>query len=153
MYARILVPVDGSDAGEGGLREAIRLAAGTRAVLVLLHVVDDLAMMVEAAASMNTAQARQRLIAEGEALLARSAKAARDAGARVETVLRDERALEVAAAIREEAERRQCGLIVMGTHGRRGFSRMALGSDAELVARQASVPVMLVRAAPAGAGA
>ena len=33
----------------------------------------------------------------------------------------------------------------MGTHGRRGFSRVALGSDAELVLRESPVPVLLVR--------
>jgi nucleotide-binding universal stress UspA family protein len=36
-------------------------------------------------------------------------------------------------------------LIVMGTHGRRGLKRLALGSDAELVLRLSSTPVLLVR--------
>lgn len=152
MYARILVPVDGSEAGEHGLLEAVRIAAGTPCVLVLLHVVDDVPMMVEMASALNTEQARQRLVAEGDALLARAAKAAQEAGVRTETVLREQRAVAVADAIREEAVQRGCELIVMGTHGRRGFSRLALGSDAELVARQAGVPVMLVRE-PRGARA
>jgi nucleotide-binding universal stress UspA family protein len=34
----------------------------------------------------------------------------------------------------------------MGTHGRRGVNRMLMGSDAELVVRNASVPVLLVPA-------
>jgi nucleotide-binding universal stress UspA family protein len=152
MYTRILVPIDGSEAGESGLREAVRIAAGTPAVLVLLHVVDDMPMMVEMASAMNTDQARRRLVAEGEALLARDAQAAQEAGVRAETVLREQHAVAVADAIREEAVQRDCELIVMGTHGRRGFSRLALGSDAELVARQAGVPVMLVRQ-PHGASA
>ena len=36
-------------------------------------------------------------------------------------------------------------LIVMGTHGRHGLRRVVLGSDAELVIRHTSVPVMLLR--------
>jgi len=44
-----------------------------------------------------------------------------------------------------EAEKAGCDLIVMGTHGRRGLSRLTLGSDAELVVRHAPVPVLLVR--------
>jgi nucleotide-binding universal stress UspA family protein len=36
-------------------------------------------------------------------------------------------------------------LIVMGTHGRRGMSRLSMGSDAELVVRSTPVPVLLVR--------
>jgi nucleotide-binding universal stress UspA family protein len=46
-----------------------------------------------------------------------------------------------------EAAARQwrADLIVMGTHGRRGMSRLAMGSDAELVVRSTPVPVLLVR--------
>ena len=40
----------------------------------------------------------------------------------------------------------KANLIVLGTHGRRGLKRMVLGSDAEHVVRQSSVPVLLVRA-------
>jgi hypothetical protein len=36
----------------------------------------------------------------------------------------------------------------MGTHGRRGFFRVALGSDAEQVVHGATVPVFVVRGKP-----
>jgi len=38
-----------------------------------------------------------------------------------------------------------CNLIVMGTHGRRGVSRLTMGSEAELVVQTSPVPVLLVR--------
>ena len=38
-------------------------------------------------------------------------------------------------------------LIVVGTHGRRGFRRLVLGSVAELVVRTAEVPVLTARLA------
>jgi nucleotide-binding universal stress UspA family protein len=41
----------------------------------------------------------------------------------------------------------------MGTHGRRGLRRLALGSDAEAVVRMAPVPVLLVREAGAAPAA
>ncbi|MEW6749642.1 MAG: universal stress protein [Candidatus Latescibacterota bacterium] len=50
------------------------------------------------------------------------------------------------------AEREQAGLVVMGTHGRSGLNRLLLGSVAERVVRQATVPVLTVRG-PVGAGA
>jgi Universal stress protein UspA and related nucleotide-binding proteins len=43
-------------------------------------------------------------------------------------------------------------LLVMGTHGRRGFQRLILGSVAERCVRQASLPVLLIPSA-AGQGA
>lgn len=51
----------------------------------------------------------------------------------------------VADIVIEEAAKTACDLIVMGTHGRRCFSRLALGSDAERVVRGSAVPVLLVR--------
>lgn len=37
-------------------------------------------------------------------------------------------------------------LIVMGSHGRRGLARMAMGSQAAEVFRESPVPVLLIRA-------
>jgi hypothetical protein len=37
---------------------------------------------------------------------------------------------------------------VMGTHGRKGLIRLAIGSDAESVVREAPVPVLLVHSIP-----
>ena len=53
----------------------------------------------------------------------------------------------VSDVIVDEAAKAGCELIVMGTHGRRGVSRVALGSDAENVLRSSSIPVLLVRSA------
>ena len=48
-------------------------------------------------------------------------------------------------AILESADELEADLIVMGTHGRQGFSRLMLVSVAESVLRQATVPVMTLR--------
>jgi nucleotide-binding universal stress UspA family protein len=45
----------------------------------------------------------------------------------------------------EAAVTHRCGLVVIGTHGRRGMNRALMGSDAELVVRLSPVPVLLVR--------
>jgi len=44
-----------------------------------------------------------------------------------------------------EAQKWRADVIVMGTHGHRGLSRLLLGSDAEGVLREAGVPLLLVR--------
>jgi len=51
----------------------------------------------------------------------------------------------VAEVIVREAKKWKADLIVMGTHGRRGFNRMVLGSDAESVLRDSPIPVLMVR--------
>jgi nucleotide-binding universal stress UspA family protein len=51
-----------------------------------------------------------------------------------------------AEMILKEARSSRADLIVMGTHGRTGLGRLAFGSNAEHVVRNADVPVLLVRA-------
>jgi nucleotide-binding universal stress UspA family protein len=49
------------------------------------------------------------------------------------------------AAILEAADQHHAELIVMGTHGRRGFSRLLMGSVAEHVVRNAHCPVLTIK--------
>ena len=55
---------------------------------------------------------------------------------------------DAADIIIDQAKQWPADLIVLGTHGRRGIKRLALGSDAELVLRMSPVPVLLVRDPP-----
>ena len=63
----------------------------------------------------------------------------------VDTALLATRGRRAADLIVKQAKRWCADVIVRGTHGRRGLSRMLLGSDAEMVVREAPVPVLLVR--------
>lgn len=145
MYQRILVPLDGSETAEAGLKEATALAAELKARLVLLHIVDDFVMMVETSAVANYEEILKSLRHYGLELLSKAKQAADKTGVHCETVLREVTQERVADVVVAQAKQHHCELIVMGTHGRRGFSRMALGSNAELVARTSPVPVLLVR--------
>lgn len=53
-------------------------------------------------------------------------------------------------ALLEYAATHQIDLIVMGTHGRTGLSRLLMGSVAEAVARRATCPVLTMRIAQSG---
>ena len=98
---------------------------------------------------MATAETWQAVLdslrAQGDEVLQKAAGHARARGARVETHLETFPNLRVADAILKVAQDRQCDLVVMGTHGRRGFSHLMLGSDAERVVRASPLPVLLVR--------
>lgn len=145
MYHRIMVPLDGSATAERGLREAIGLAAEHKARLYLLHVVDDFPMLLEISSVASYQEMLNGLRQYGEGVLARAKRAAENAGVQAESLLREVRQQRIAEVIVEEARKASCDLIVMGTHGRRGFSRLTMGSEAELLVRISPLPVLLVR--------
>lgn len=147
MYRRILVPLDGSETGRRGLKEAIALAMEQQATLCLLHVTNDFPFMSELPIAFDLEKYREELQQYGHDLLADGTKLAASMGLKVETLLHDLRGGRVADAILEAAQSGGCDLIVIGTHGRRGISRALLGSDAEGVLRGSPVPVLLVRSA------
>ena len=145
MYQRILVPMDGSATAESGLREAIGFAKGQNAVLFFLHVVDDFSMLVEMTSVRSYEDMLKGLRQYGLEVLAKARRLAEEAGVQGESLLREVTNERVAQVIVDQARQHHCDLIVMGTHGRRGFSRIAMGSEAEQVARTSPVPVLLVR--------
>jgi nucleotide-binding universal stress UspA family protein len=146
MYSRILVPVDGSAPSRAGLKEAIALAAGTKATLLIVNVVNEPPLMVEAAGYVNYGDISEILLRNGQELVIEASNAAAKAGVTVETFVVDAGSDAVCDTIVDQAVSRRCELIVMGTHGRRGMKRLTLGSDAELVVRRSPVPVLLVKA-------
>ena len=147
MYQKILVPVDGSPTSMRGLQEAIKLAKLTGARLRLLHVVDEISFATGMeAATMVTGEMMQLLREGGEQVLKQAKARVEKAGVRVDTVLADSIAGRVCDHVIEQATAWHAGLIVLGTHGRRGFGRLLMGSDAEMIVRLAPVPVLLVRA-------
>jgi nucleotide-binding universal stress UspA family protein len=148
MYQRILVPVDGSSTSKLGLEEAIALARLTKGRLRLLHVIDELSFALAMDAYTGYAgDWLNELRQNGQRLLDEAKASARAAGVEADTVLCDSASVHEQVTI--EAGKWPADLIVLGTHGRRGFGRMLVGSSAENVLRYARVPVLLVRAAQA----
>jgi nucleotide-binding universal stress UspA family protein len=151
MFQKILVPLDGSDTAGRGLRQAIALAEGQRskASLHLLHVINELQLLLEMSSDIPFESYRQHLDRQARKMLEVAAALAEGQGLQVETTLQEITSGRVSDEILEQARRCRADLIVMGTHGRRGFQRLLIGSNAEGVVRGATVPVMLVRDAGA----
>lgn len=142
MYKRILVPVDGSATSMNGLEKAIRLSRDSKARLRILHVVDGIAFSREH--SMFTATA-EKFRESGRKLIMKTVAQARKQQVQAESRIVENLTGRAADTIVKEAAKWNADVIVMGTHGRRGFNRLVLGSDAELVVRAASCPVLLVQ--------
>jgi nucleotide-binding universal stress UspA family protein len=151
MYKRILVPVDGSPASVLCLKEAIKLAVAMKATLRLVHVVNEFIF----APAYATAQSYEALFESfrigGQRVLEEAQAVVRAAGVEFQSDLIEMVGERVSDLILAAAKTWQPDLIVMGTHGRRGMSRLLLGSDAETVLRSAPVPVLLVRVQPEAA--
>jgi nucleotide-binding universal stress UspA family protein len=146
MYRRILVPVDGSPTATSGLDEAVRMAAPTGAEIRLLHVVDAWTYSngFETPA-IYCEEVLPRMRREGERILAEARERVTSAGVAVSMVLAEKVAHDVADLVVAEAKEWRADLIVIGSHGRRGFDRFMMGSDAERIVRSAPVPVLVVR--------
>jgi nucleotide-binding universal stress UspA family protein len=147
MYQRILVPFDGSITSQQGLEEALRLSGLTGGRLRLIHVVDELKYVTGFEPfAVYSADLVPLMTQAGSQMLEQGRQQARLAGVEVESVLFTSLAGRVSELVAQEARAWKADLIVMGTHGRRGFERAMLGSDAEQLLRIAPVPVLLVRA-------
>jgi nucleotide-binding universal stress UspA family protein len=145
MYSPILVPIDDSDTAQRGLDEALALAQKLGSTLHVLHVVDARLLI----GRVSDHASPKRLVADwhaaGERLVHAAVDRARGMSLAADGAVRYDPHLRVCDMILREAEEVGAGLIVMGTHGRRGVARLALGSDAEMVVRDSAVPVLLVR--------
>lgn len=145
MYQRILVPIDGSLTSERAVQEAIKLAAGN-ARLRLVYVLEEIYPLdTEGYAYIDYAALKEAVRHTGERALAQAAEKVRQSGTEAETALLEASGERIASVIESEARHWLADLIVIGTHGRSGLSRLLLGSVAEDLVRGAPTPVLLIR--------
>jgi nucleotide-binding universal stress UspA family protein len=147
MYKQILVPVDGSDTSNLALKEAIKLAKEQQAALRLIHVVDETTVYMMAETPYPIADYLKMMREAGQKLLSTCAMTAQEAGIKVDTklVVIESLTQRICDTINKEANRWSADLVVIGTHGRRGFNHLLLGSVAEGVIRLATKPVLIYR--------
>jgi len=153
MFKRILVAIDGSPTSNRGLKVALALAKEQNASLYVVHVVDDMAISLGLDGGIYVPADYveglvERLRGGGRKVLAAAQKVAQKDGQTIKPVLAETLGESVAHAILAEVKKSRADLIVLGTHGRRGLSRLVMGSDAEAVLRETGVPVLLVRSGP-----
>ena len=147
MYQRILVPVDGSVVSNAGLLEAVKLAKVTRGRIRLLHVISAAQTLITAEGFNSMSPdvfTTMKQIGQQVLETARAVVAEQDIA--VDVVLLDGADGRLGKQVAEQAVGWNAEVIVLGSHGHRGITRMVLGSDAEMVIRSAPVPVLLVHA-------
>jgi nucleotide-binding universal stress UspA family protein len=143
LFHRIVVPTDFSDCAEEAWALTQRMASRLDSEVVLAHVFVEPTLYGEEPLTPDTTWQvfeKARKWVEGE--LEKWAAAARKKGATVRPVIRTGSPPE---QIVELATSEHADLVVMGTHGRGGVSRVLLGSVADRVIRLAPCPVLTVR--------
>lgn len=143
MYRRILVPLENSRTDDVIVEHATALARHCGASLVFIHVADGFMARNREQLDLRESEEIRRDRDYLDDVVARLAAG----GFQAEAVLASgEPATEICAA----AEREQCDLIAMGTHGHRLVKDILYGSVANEVRHRSMVPVLLVREPPSG---
>ncbi len=134
---KILFPTDFSEGGKHALELATSLARDGRGSLVIIHV-EEPPMAYGGGELYSGIQVPDR-----EAL--RKSLAAVVPTDPAVPCIHKLLVGDPAEAILQVAESDQVDLIVMSTHGRRGLTRLLMGSVAEAVVRRATCPVLTVK--------
>jgi len=143
MYKRILIPTDGSKCSELGVHKGLGLAKALNASVTFLYAVEDTADLIYDLKVMHYEPNFYALAKQsGEASLAIALTMAETAGVVAHSALA-ERSSPVDAILAAEKEN---DLIVIATHGRRGFNHFIFGSVTEEVMRRSSIPCLILRA-------
>ena len=145
MYKCILLPTDGTEFCERAIHHGVELAKAFAAkvigvtVTLPLHSAVSRAMIPKNLAGIIHSETA-RLADEKLSVVVRIARAA---GVQVETVRQNND--HPWEGIVQTAKDKNCDLIVMASHGRRGVSALLLGSETQKVLTHSTVPVLVVR--------
>jgi nucleotide-binding universal stress UspA family protein len=144
MYKHILIATDGSELAGRAVAAGLALAKTLDARVTVVSATEPWSAMVigEPALSFPLDDHEKAAAENAKRILARAAAAAKDAGVACETVhVSDFPAEGIIATAKDKG----CDLIVMASHGRRGLSRVILGSQATRVLALSTVPVLICR--------
>jgi len=149
MYKHILISSDGSDVAQKGVDHGLSLAKALGAQVTVITVTERFPVYPDGLTAayamseglMTDYDAVQREAAN--AILSIAKKAADRLGVVADTLHVPN--AEPSEAIIEAAKSRNCSLIAMASHGRRGLGRLVLGSVTSEVLAHSPVPVLVVR--------
>jgi nucleotide-binding universal stress UspA family protein len=139
----ILCPIDFSDFSAAAYQYALSLAEHYKAKVIALHVVEvwKYPFADYAAYEADYAKFSRAMNEGGEVELRQFVEKHPHPGIRPQLVVHQGSSSD---CILSFAETENIELIVMGTHGRRGFDRLVLGSTTDRVMRKAACPVLVI---------
>lgn len=148
MSKHIFVAIDSSSTAQKALDEALRLAQAFSARLCIATALDEGPLTQHGmglGSYIDIDQVKNDMRDAGNLLLQQAQAKAVAAGCAAESLLIESSERRVAEMIAEAANQWGADLIVVGTHGRRGFERLLVGSVAENLVRIVTTSLLLVR--------
>ncbi|MBR2255218.1 MAG: universal stress protein [Candidatus Methanomethylophilaceae archaeon] len=142
-FQKILVPTDGSNNTMAAINKAMELAKAVNGSVTALFVVDQ-SMLVNMPMDAAVRNVYGALTEEGQKAVDDVLNIGKEAGVEVTPMVKDGTPFQV--IIDESAN---FDVVVMGTLGRTGMSKLVMGSVADRVIRGAKCPVMVVRSTEA----
>jgi nucleotide-binding universal stress UspA family protein len=144
LFKNILVPTDGSDLAAKAVEQSVRFAKEIGARITAVTVTEPFPWLSGTPSQLEAPLEYRKLAeAHAEKVLDTVSAAARSAGVACDT-LRIEHA-QIYQAIIDAAAARECDLIVMASHGRRGVSAVVIGSETVKVLTHSTIPVLVYR--------
>jgi nucleotide-binding universal stress UspA family protein len=146
VFKHVLIATDGSPLSNKAARAGIALAKALGAKVTAYYAVDELQPLylegyAMAQAMLDDLDARAKAL--GEKRVAAIAKMAKEAGVRFNALVR--KANTAYEGIIDAAKRQRCDVIFMASHGRRGLSRLMMGSVTQKVLMHSKIPVVVYR--------
>jgi len=146
MFKRILLPTDGSETSRSTLQACIGFAKEIGATVVGLHVLPEFEVYYGEGYMLppdSREKLKQESVSRAEEFLAEISAAAKAAGVSCETLFKmGDYPYEV---IIKAAQEKNCDLIAMASHGRKGIRGMLLGSETQKVLTHSQIPVLVYR--------
>lgn len=148
MLTHMLIATDGTELADKAVNEGLALAARTGARVTALTVTEgwsviDVTHRAKAGAENPIADFEDAATRRARDILNRVMAKAEALGVRCTTIHRADRT--PAEAIVEEADRNDCDMIAMASHGRRGLDKILLGSQTQRVLALTGRPVLVYR--------
>ena len=148
LYKHLVVAVDGSRTSLMALNHASKLAVLSDADITLVNIANPSEYMALAPEFLQHESYESAAMAQGNEVLDYAEKIARETG--VKNVHRHlavsvKGTRDMAQQLVNYAEEQNADLLVLGTHGRTGLMHLLMGSFAETVMRQSTLPLLILR--------
>lgn len=145
MFKTILVPTDGSPLADQAITAAIEFAQSNSGKIIGLSVAEPYpyAPLTDGSVTVDSGSYEEKMREMAQMHVRKIADAAQAANVPCETYVRQ--SFNPHEEIISVAIKHNCDVIFMASHGRKGLSRLFVGSETQKVLAHSTIPVLVFR--------